>query len=124
MIIAEFIHWYYYTAPLEIIAIWQNYLAFSLHFFGIRYHLATFFRPWRLITLEFDEPNRIRRFFLRTAGRAVGVSIGIVMRLIVIFAGITTFFVVLLGGILAVLLWLLLPAGLILTFIQGVYLLI
>lgn len=124
MILAEFFRWYYYQAPLEIIAIWQNFLPFPFQFFGVRYHSATFFRPWHLIIVQFDDPNKLKRFFLNIAGKVIGVVIGMLMRLLVIMLGITGFVVVFFFGIIAEIFWLLLPVALVITIIQGFYLIV
>lgn len=123
MIIAEFIRWYYYEAPLNIVAIWRNFLPFPFQFFGVRYHAATFFRPWRLKVVQFDEPNAITRFFKNLAARLIGSVIGLIMRTVVIIMGILGFIIVCIGGVVAEVLWLLLPLGLAFTIIQGFFLL-
>lgn len=121
MIFAEFIHWYYYKAPLDIIIIWRNFLFFSYHFFGIPYHLATFFRPWRLVVVQFEEQGVIRRFFFNLAGKMIGIGIGMTMRSLTIFLGLVTMLALVIGGVFFVFVWLLLPAGLILGFLQGAF---
>lgn len=121
MIFFDFIRWYYYDSSLAILTIWKNFLAFAIDFFGIRYHLATFFRPWKLVTLRYDEEESLAtRFFLNVAARAVGVVVGIVMRSFAIASGLLTFLIFFAAGIIIEVFWLLLPLGVAFLFYQGV----
>jgi len=121
MIFFGFVRWYYRESPLAIITIWKNFLAFAIDFFGIRYHFATFFRPWKLVSVRYDEEESlVTRFFLNVAGRAVGIVVGIMMRSFAIVSGLIAFLVFFAAGIIVEIFWLLLPLALVFLFYQGV----
>lgn len=119
MIFLDFIKWYYYEAPLGIITIWRNFLAFPFDFFGIRYHLRTFFRPWHLIVVRFAGEERIKTFFFNLASRLIGSMVGMVARSVTIGMGLVTFATFFIFGLMIELFWLFLPFLLIYLVWQG-----
>lgn len=119
MIFAEFIRWYYFESPKEIFTIWKNLLHFCVNLFGLRYHLATFFRPWRLIVVDFGEEGLVRKWLFAVAAKVIGSGIGMVMRTLLIVCGLVSWLFIFVFGIVAQILWLVLPFGLVLVFFQG-----
>lgn len=109
MTIVEFLKWYYYHVPKDLFTIWGNFLRFFYHFFGIPYHLATLFRPWHLIVVRFEEEDKVKAFFYNVASRIIGSVMGMIVRLITIFAGFIGIVLAFIVGILIPVLWFALP---------------
>ncbi len=124
MLFAEFIKWYYHEAPIQIAEIWRNFLTFPFNIFGIRYHLATFFRPWHLVAVRFEDTSLIRKFLWNLSSRVVGSLLGAFMRGITIMIGFVSAFLVFFIGIFFLLLWLFLPLILGYAFFESILLLL
>ncbi|MBI3336743.1 hypothetical protein HYZ98_04245, partial [Candidatus Peregrinibacteria bacterium] len=91
---------------MEIVTIWRNFLAFSVDFFGVSYHLRTFFRPWHLLVVHFEEGSAVEKFFFNIASRIIGRVMGAIMRSGAILIGLLSFGAFFLAGIALELLWL------------------
>src|SRR3989338_2220267 len=104
---------------LMIIKIWLNFFIFILNFFGIRYHLKTFFRAWRLISISIASNNRVKIFFFKLTNRLIGTIIGMIARSIVIVSGIIFAIIVFFIGIAIELIWLFLVIILIYELYKG-----
>src|SRR3989338_4228301 len=119
MIFLRFIKWYLYETHINIIKIWLNFFIFILNFFGIRYHLKTFFRAWRLISISIASNNRVKIFFFKLTNRLIGTIIGMIARSIVIISGIIFAIIVFFIGIVIELIWLFLVIILIYELYKG-----
>ena len=119
MIFLRFIKWYLYETHINIIKIWLNFFIFILNFFGIRYHLKTFFRAWRLISISIASNNRVKIFFFKLTNRLIGTIIGMIARSIVIISGIIFAIIVFFIGIAIELIWLFLVIILIYELYKG-----
>lgn len=110
MIIIEYITWYFFEIPLNIVKIIRNYFLFCLNFFSIPLLLKTFFSPWRRTTWRsqsrgIDIPAMAEAFFSNLISRGIGA----VMRFILIFFGIISEIFIITAGAAVLLLWIALP---------------
>lgn len=124
MILAEFIKWYYREAPIQIVMIWKNFLTFPFDLFGIRYHIQTFFRPWHLVVVRFDDASIIRKFLWNVSSHIIGSLLGAFVRGITITVGLVSVALAFFIGIFLLLLWLFLPLILAYAFLEGISLLL
>lgn len=106
MIFFYFTKWYLYKTHINIIKTWLNFLIFIINFFGIRYHLLTFFIPWHLISIKITNKNRVKAFFFKLVNRLIGTIIGTIARTITIIGGIISLIIVFFIGIVIELIWL------------------
>lgn len=120
MIFLEFFIWYYSKAPLALLRAWKNFLIFFYHFFGIKYHLATLFRPWHLVQVRFQEASQIKTFLYNVASRIIGSVLGAIVRVITVLTGIGIILCVGILGAVGQLCWVLLPFGAGYFFITGI----
>jgi hypothetical protein len=116
-----YIVWHYTRALYDLFAIWSDGLRFILHFFSISLLLRTFFSPWRRL----HEENRggllnISDFIAAKTVNLIMRCVGMVMRLLVISAGLIAFAVFFGMGIFMFFCWLFLPLGVAALSVVGV----
>ncbi len=121
----KWIVWHFKEGPAQLLSIWSNFLRFSLEFFSIGILLKTWINPWRRLSESYrggivNISENIQVLILNTFSR----FIGFLMRTIVIIVGIIFTFLVFLSGILALLIWILLPLLLIAGIIFSIAILI
>ena len=122
MVFFRFIKWYLYETHINLIKVWLNFFIFTLDFFGIRYHLQTFFRPWRLISIRIAINNRVKIFFFKLTNFLIGTIIGMIARSITIISGLICAIIVFFIGIAIELIWLFLIIILIYELYKGILL--
>lgn len=116
----QYLNWHFFDVPKNILSAWMNFLKFGLDYFSIPLLLKTLFSPWRRYIWFYPKGFEIRKYLevafsnliSRTLGMAMRISlisVGILVEIFIIFAGITIF----LG-------WLILPFLLILGIYYGI----
>lgn len=120
MILFEFFIWYYGRVPRALLRAWDNFLVFFYHFFGIRYHLVTLFRPWHLVQVRFQEEGMVKTYLYNIASRIIGSVLGAIVRFITVLTGLSVILSVGVLGAVGQLCWLLLPFSVGYFFISGV----
>ena len=116
-LIIRWILWHFKYSPGNLIAIWGDFLRFSLEFFSIVPLLKTWISPWKRLSESYSGglvniTENIQVLILNTFSRILGFLI----RTIVIVFGLLFTALVFISGIVAFVLWLLLP----LIFIAGI----
>ncbi len=113
LIAPYYIHWHYSKALAGISVITGNLVWFCWHFFSVGVLLQTFFSPWQRIHEEkkrgLDIEGWISTFLINLVMRCVGVFI----RLIFIIIGFISMAFIAVGGVVVFLVWLVLPAAIV-----------
>lgn len=106
----KWIVWHFKEGPIQLLSIWGNFLRFSLEFFSIGLLFKTWITPWKRLSESYEGglvniSENIQVLILNTFSRFLGFLI----RTIVIIIGLIFTLLVFLSGLLALILWLLLP---------------
>lgn len=118
-ILGYYIFWHYTKALKDIVRIIVNYLWFAVNFFSIGLLFKTLLSPWRRLNVSSGRHGE-ESIFGAIIINVLMRFIGFFARLAVIIFGIVSCVIVIVGGIAFVLLWLLLPAIIIILFFAGV----
>ncbi len=117
-IFSSWLLWHYGVASGNVIKRWKDLLRFNLDYFSIPFLFRTMFSPWRRYKISagkgFDISKIAEVVIFNTFSRFIGAT----MRLTVIVVGIVMQMAILFFGIVAFMLWLLLP----LLIISGLFL--
>jgi hypothetical protein len=125
-IIVNYIVWHYTKAILEFSHIYKNILSFVFNFFSIPVLVRSYFAPWRRMGEDYtkdifhDFEDVAAVFVVNLIMRIVGV----VMRTVIIIAGLLCLVIVALFYPILLAAWLLLPLILVVLVMLGVGLLI
>lgn len=111
-----YITWHYSHAILEYIKVWRNLLWFSLNYFSVYTLLKTLFKPFFRLS-EKTSTNDLDRE-LKIVSILSGLF-GLMVRLLSIIAGITSWVFILIGGMMLSIVWLCLPFLVFFFFITG-----
>ena len=124
LFIGDYLLWHYLAAPKEILHLWRNFVWFCDRYFSIGDVGRSFFSPWRRITeprhQRFNFEDWIGSLIINTLSRLIGM----VMRTILILAGLSCITIFTLGMLIVFLLWFLAPALVLLGHVYGVVLLV
>lgn len=112
--------WHYTRALADLVRLWTNFLWFAYHFFSVPLLARTLFAPWRRLG-----ETRSRIFSLEDWGGALVVNtmmrlVGALIRSVIIVTGLAALVLVVAAGVCSLVIWVLLPAGLLVLFIVGV----
>ena len=105
----EFLNWFYFKAPREIIAIWGNYLTANLHYFSILLLLRTAFSPWHKDLEGYGRGFELARYARVAMMNGVSRGIGVIVRVSTILFGLAVETLILFAGLLFLVFWLALP---------------
>lgn len=120
IILPTYLFWHYTKAPSRIISLTVDLVRFNLHLFSISIMLKTLFSPWRKISEDYkmkglDITELLTSFTVNTIMRIMGA----IFRSIVIILSLVFATVIILGGFLFFIYWLLLPVAVIFLLIFG-----
>lgn len=108
-ILSQYLTWYFFDVPKEILKGWKNFLVFNLNYFSFFLLLKTFFSHWRQYKWSYGRGFDISRYAEAFFSNLISRILGAVMRSFLILTGIITeIFIFLIGGILF-LGWIFLP---------------
>ena len=112
-----YIYWHYSIALKDFFIVWKNLLWFSLSYFSVKLLVKTIYKPFKYLdenvsTAHHEKEPIIVSIFSSIAGFFIRVSS--------IIAGILFWVIVFVGGLIAFIIWLLLPFILLTMFIAGV----
>ena len=105
----QFISWYFFDIPKEILKAWRNFLLFNFNFFSITLLLRTLFSPWRKYKYSYGRGFDFKRYLNVFSFNMISRAIGAIVRIFVIIFGLICEFFVFLFGIIIFLGWLILP---------------
>lgn len=124
LLLLRYLKWHFIDASREILKGWGNILWFNLNYFSVLALLQTFFSPWRKIAWSYGRGFDIGRYLYVFASNLISRILGAFVRSFLIGAGLIGeifFFAI---GLVVFLLWLALPALIVLGFFYGLTLLI
>lgn len=107
-ILGPYIKWHYSRAIRELLNVLENFVRFVFHFFSIRLLLRTFFSPWRRMHEEYDKTD-LGNVASSLLVNAIMRVFGMVLRSVIIAAGLIFLAATLLLSVAAVFAWLLFP---------------
>ena len=119
----QWINWYFWAGPRDLFLIWVDFLRFTGQFFSIIPLLKTLISPWKRISESYrgiaDIFENFQVLVLNTFSRIIGFFV----RITIIAIGIVALILVLAFGVLAFIIWFLLPFLIILGVLLGISLL-
>ncbi len=118
-IFLNFISWYYFERTRAIIQVWKNFLKFNLAYFSTGFLLKTFFSPWRKYQWSYGRGLDIGRYFQVFTSNLLSRVMGSIVRFFLIIIGAIFELLVFLLGIVAIVSWIFLPVILIIVFLFG-----
>lgn len=114
-LIPHYLKWHYTRAIAELVEVWGNYLWCTTNYFSIKVLIKSFFKPFKKVkeTTKTDEQKEagIVTFMMSI--------FGIIIRLVIITAGIFSWILILIFGFLVFLVWLVLPFIMLFIFFSG-----
>lgn len=124
LLIGEYFIWHYGKGIRDFFAVWGNMLWFGYHFFSIKLLAHTLVAPYKRFHQQYDWKN----LELGTLGQDILLNLfmrmlGMALRSFVLVAGLVFEILVVAAGIVAVAIWLLLPAITVFLALSGVFLL-
>ncbi len=118
-ILFQFIVWYFFEIPREMIRIWRNFLLFNFNFFSIPLLFKTLFSHWRRYKYSYGTGFDLHRYLDAFSFNAVSRAIGTVVRSFTILTGLFCEILILILGLFVIIGWLILPIFLIFTLLYG-----
>ncbi|MDO8424457.1 MAG: hypothetical protein Q7S70_00775 [bacterium] len=115
----QYFVWQFFDAPKNILAGWVNFLRFGVNFFSIPLLLKTLFSPWRKYSASYGRGFDVGRFFETLLSNLIFRLLGAIVRSFFILAGILFEGLIFIVGLAILIIWLLLPAVLILGIYHG-----
>jgi len=118
-IVIQYLAWYFFDVPKNIIKAWRNFLLFNLDYFSVPLLLKTLFSPWRRYEMPYGKGFDIGRFFEAFFSNLLFRIMGAMIRIGLIIIGIFMEILLLIGGAIVFLGWLTSPVILIYGLILG-----
>lgn len=119
-LVLKYIDWHYFQKTGRILNIIKNFIAFALYFFSAKELVLSLFSPWKNLVEKPERGFDLGNYLNIIAGNLVSIIIGFIIRavfLIIFFGFVST---VLIVGILAFLLWILLPIIVVMGIFLGI----
>lgn len=120
----QYLIWYAFDVPREILKGWKNYLLFNFNYFSVLMLLKTYFSHWHKYYFSYGKGWNPTRYFEALTGNMMSRVIGIILRTFLIILGILAEIFVFIIGALILAGWFLLPFFLSALFFTGIGLLL
>ncbi len=117
--------WHYSTAYVDFVHIWWNYFWFINHLFSVPDVFLSLFAPFK--RLQEAKPNLLlhpEEFFSSLIVNLIMRIVGFFLRAIILMIALLCFLTVLIGGLLFVITWTILPILVVEFFLSGILLLV
>jgi hypothetical protein len=118
-LLIQYLVWYFYDVPMEVIVGWKNYLIFTFNYFSVDILIQTFFSHWHKYSLKYGKTISPSWYFEVFVFNMMSRIIGIILRIFLIMIGIISGLFVFFFGIAFLVFWLLLPFVLFFSFLYG-----
>ena len=121
--ILDYLIWHYSRAFRDIVSLWYNVVWFITHFFSIPLLLRTLFSPWKRMTTtreQFGIEDMAQTFVFNLMSRVVGFFV----RGVLLLMGFAALLTLILGLVVFLIVWLLLPFIGVLSLLWGTVLIL
>ena len=119
-IILLWLVWYFIETPQQILKGWKNILSFNFNYFSIPLLFKTLFSYWHqyrwYYPRGFDIGQYLEIFFSNLISRILGA----IIRIFMIIFGIIIETLIFIIGIILIIIWLMMPALIVLTIFKGI----
>jgi hypothetical protein len=122
-ILYQWIAWRFFEMPKKIIDAWKDIIKFYLHYFSIPLLFKTLFAPWRQNLWSYGKGFDLARYFEVLISNLASRTIGLILRIGLIIIGLFVILLVLWLGITTFFIWLILPCILIIGLGLGILIL-
>ena len=116
----NYLVWHYSTAYNDIVHIWWNYIWFVNHLFSVPDVIKSLFAPFKRLQ---EEKSSIlihpEEFFSNLLVNIIMRMVGFFLRTVIIFMALLGFTMVIIGGLLLLSLWSILPVLIVVLVING-----
>lgn len=124
IIILSYINWHFIQAVKDIIFAWCNFLVFGLEYFSIPTLIRTLFSHWHRYYFPYGDKWNPQRWIEAFTFNSMSRVIGAMLRVVLIFVGILFELLIFVGGVVAILLWIIAPILVVALFFIGLRLLV
>jgi len=114
---AYYVWWHYTLAYRNLWGIYTNYFWFIYNFFSIPLLFRTMFYPWKKMGEDYKKGFDVKSFFSTFIINTFMRLVGVLIRFITIVAGLVALAFVNIFGIVAVVVWTIMPLIILTTFI-------
>jgi hypothetical protein len=109
-VVRDYLVWHYSNAISDIFHIWWNYLWFINHLFSVPDVFMTWLSPWkRLQEQKVNIVTHTEDFFANIFVNIMMRMVGFVVRTALLFIALCAFLITIIGGVLFIVLWIVLP---------------
>ncbi len=112
-IVFQWLCWYFWDMPREILRGWKNFLRFNLDYFSIALLLKSLFSYWRRYYYSYGQRFDFKRHFEAFTFNLTSRMLGAIMRIFLIMVGLFAEAILIILGIIILISWFTLPAFLI-----------
>jgi hypothetical protein len=109
LIILGYFRWHYGRALYSLTKIWKNFLFFISEFFSLRLLFSNFFDPWKKMTDSYPKNFDLKKYFSVLITNTIVRVVGMLMRTVLILAGLFSLLILILSYPILLLVWLILP---------------
>ena len=103
------ISWHFFDMPKNLLNAWNNYFSFTLNYFSITLLLKTLLSPWHKDVGRYPRGFDVKIYFEIFVSNLFSRIIGAIIRIILIFVGISALTLVFFLGLFIFLAWLISP---------------
>ncbi len=104
-----YLKWHYGKALATTFAFWKNILYFLFNYFSLKNLIGNFFSPWKRLADNYPKQFSIKVYFGIFIVNTIMRVVGILMRTIIIFVGLSVCLIYIVLLPVSLLLWLMLP---------------
>ena len=108
-ILSLWIAWNFFDMPKNLLNVWNNYFSFTLNYFSITLLLKTLISPWHKDVGRYPRGFDVKIYFEIFVSNLFSRIIGAIIRIILIFVGISALTLVFFLGLFIFLAWLISP---------------
>ncbi len=123
-IFLQWLVWHFYEVPKGILKAFKNFLVFNFNYFSIGLLSRTLFSHWRRYREYYPRGFNIKGWLRAFSGNMISRMLGAIVRTVTILVGLVVEFLILIGGVIIILVWLCLPILIVFGFYLGLRLLI
>ncbi len=114
--------WHFKEVPLKILKVSKGFLVFNFNYFSVFSLLKTLFAPWRKYKESYGRGFDLKRFLETFIGNMISRTLGLIVRVFLIFVGLLTEIFIFAISVFIFLFWFLSPFISIYLLILGIQL--